>query len=58
MVAATFLFPAPFKPEAKTLVWESWSEPLRVKCGSGLSDYRVMSVVVLVVFAVLYFIFR
>ena len=34
------------------------TEPLRVKCGSGLSDYRVLSGVVLVVFVVLYLIFR
>jgi solute:Na+ symporter, SSS family len=58
MVVATFLFRAPLKAEAKGLVWEHWTEPLRVKCGSGLSDYRVMSVVVLSVFAVLYYVFR
>jgi solute:Na+ symporter, SSS family len=58
MVVVTFLFPAPLKPEAETLVWNSIAEPLRVKCGSGLSDCRVISAVVLVVFATLYFIFR
>jgi hypothetical protein len=34
------------------------AEPLRAKCGSGLSDYRVMSAVIFIVFVVLYFIFR
>jgi len=58
MVVATFIFPAPLKVEARELVWDHWTEPLRVKCGSGLSDYRVMSAVVLVVFAVLCFVFR
>ena len=58
MVAATFLFPAPLKPEAKTLVWESWREPLRPSGGSGLSDYRVLSGVILAIFAVLYLVFR
>jgi hypothetical protein len=29
-----------------------------VRCGSGLSDYRVLSGTVLVIFVVLYFIFR
>ena len=57
MVAATYLFPAPLKPEARKLVWENWLEPLRVKCGSGLSDYRVMSAALLVVFASLYLLF-
>lgn len=58
MVVATFLFPAPLKDEAKPLIWNSVTEPLRVECGSGLSDYRVMSAVVVVVFAALYMIFR
>jgi SSS family solute:Na+ symporter len=58
MIVATFLFPAPLKPEAKSLVWENWTEPLRVKCGSGWSDYRLMSTVILVIFVTLYFIFR
>jgi SSS family solute:Na+ symporter len=58
MVVATFLFPAPLKDEARSLVWENWTEPLRVKCGSGFSDYRVMSSVILVIFITLYIIFR
>jgi SSS family solute:Na+ symporter len=58
MVVTTFLFPERLKDEARVLVWENWSEPLRVKCGSGLSDYRVMSVVIIVIFAILYIIFR
>jgi SSS family solute:Na+ symporter len=58
MVVATFLFPAPLKPEARSLVWENWSEPLRAKCGSGLSDYRVMSAVIFIIFVALYLLFR
>ncbi|MEI2726199.1 MAG: sodium/solute symporter [Verrucomicrobiota bacterium] len=58
MVVTTFMFPETLKAEAKTLVWENWSEPLRVKCGSGLSDYRVISVVILLIFVTLYLIFR
>ena len=58
MIVTTFLFPAPLKDEAKPLVWESWTEPLRAKCGSGLSDYRIMSAVIFVIFVVLYFVFR
>jgi SSS family solute:Na+ symporter len=58
MIVATFLFPAPLKAEAKPLIWEHWTEPLRAKCGSGLSDYRIVSAVIFVVFVALYLIFR
>jgi len=57
-VIASLVLAEPLKDEAKTLVWDHWTEPLRVKCGSGLSDYRIMSAVVLVTFLVLYLIFR
>jgi hypothetical protein len=53
-----FLFPEPLKEEAKDLVWENWMEPLRAKCGSGLSDYRIQSVIVILIFAALYITFR
>jgi SSS family solute:Na+ symporter len=59
MVATTFLFPEPLKAEARILVWEDWREPLRGEAGGrGLGNYRVLTVVVLVVFAALYVIFR
>ncbi len=57
-IIASLLIAEPLKSEAKELVWENWSEPLRVKCGRGLSDYRVMSAIVFTIFVVLYFIFR
>jgi hypothetical protein len=57
-VVATLVFAEPPKEEARGLIWEHWTEPLRVKCGRGLSDYRVMSGVVLVIFVTLYFIFH
>jgi solute:Na+ symporter, SSS family len=55
---ASLVLAEPLKDEAKPLVWEHWTEPLRVKCGSGLGDYRVMSAVVLAIFVTLYFVFR
>ena len=58
MIVTSLLFPEPLKDEARDLVWEDWSEPLRIKCGTGLSDYRVMSAATVVVFAALYIIFR
>jgi solute:Na+ symporter, SSS family len=59
MIATTFLFPEPFKVEAKLLVWENWREPLRGEAGGrGLGNYRVLTVLILAVFIALYFIFR
>jgi SSS family solute:Na+ symporter len=59
MVATTFMFPEPFKAEAKLLVWENWREPLRGEAGGrGLGNYRVLTVVILAAFVTLYLIFR
>ena len=58
LVLVSLVLRESLKEEAKPLVWEHWTEPLRVRCGSGLSDYRVLSGTVLVIFVVLYFIFR
>src|SRR5882724_1287839 len=59
MVVTTFLFPEPFKAEAKLLVWENWREPLRGEAGGrGLGDYRVLAALILAVFVTLYLLFR
>jgi SSS family solute:Na+ symporter len=58
MAACAYIFPEPLKEEAKPLIWATWSEPIRQKCGSGLSDYRLMSGLVVVVFVALYIVFR
>jgi solute:Na+ symporter, SSS family len=59
MSAASVMFPEPLKTEAKYLVWEDWSEPLRGKAeGRGLGNYRVVAAGVLAMFAGLYFVFR
>jgi hypothetical protein len=58
MAATTFMFPEALKPEAKPLIWEDWREPLRGQAGGrGLANYRLATGAVLLVFAVLYFIF-
>ena len=59
MVAASRLMPEPLREEARPLVWEDWREPLRGEAhGRGLGNYRVLAVVVLLCFAVLYVVFR
>ncbi len=59
MAVTTFLLPETLKPEAHTLVWENWREPLRGEAGGrSLGNYRVVTAVVLATFATLYLIFR
>ena len=59
MVIASRIWPEPLKDEARLLVWEDWREPLRGESqGRGLGNYRILSAVVLVVFVVLYIVFR
>ncbi len=53
-IVATHILREPIKEESRALVWENWTEPLKAKCGTGLSDYRLMSAVVLVIFLLLY----
>ncbi|HEY4415992.1 MAG TPA: sodium/solute symporter [Verrucomicrobiae bacterium] len=57
-IVASLILREPLKAGAETLVWENWTAPLRGPCGSGLSDYRILSAVVLIIFVTLYFIFR
>lgn len=58
MYGSSIMYPETLKEEAKLLVWENWKEPLQSKTGKGLADYRVLSVIVLVTFVLLYYIFR
>ncbi|MCX6914714.1 MAG: sodium:solute symporter, partial [Verrucomicrobia bacterium] len=59
MWSASKLLPEPLKPEARSLVWEDWREPLRGEAhGHGLGNYRVLAGLVTGTFVVLYLIFR
>jgi len=59
MVMTTYMFPDALKPEAKSLVWEDWREPLRGPAhGHGLGNYRLAALAVVGAFVVLYLIFR
>jgi solute:Na+ symporter, SSS family len=58
-VVTTFIFPEPLKAEAELLVWKNWREPLRGNAGGrGLGNYRMASIVVLLIFISLYVIFH
>jgi SSS family solute:Na+ symporter len=59
MVTTSFAFPEELKPGARQLVWDDWREPLRGEAGGrGLGNYRLATVAVLIVFLVLYLVFR
>ena len=58
IAACAFIFPEPLKEESKPLIWATWSEPIRQRCGFGLSDYRLMSGLVVVIFVAFYIVFR
>lgn len=57
IVVFSLILKEPLKEEAKPLIWENWTEPFKLKCGSGFSDYRLMSAAVFVSFVILYIIF-
>jgi SSS family solute:Na+ symporter len=59
IVVTSRLSPQPLKDEARLLVWEDWREPLRGEThGRGLGNYRVLSIVVVATFLLLYILFR
>jgi len=59
IVVVSLLYPRPLKAEATLLVWNNWREPLRGEAhGHGLGNYRVLSVVVIATFILLYVLFR
>jgi hypothetical protein len=58
MAACAYIFPEPLKEESKPLIWATWFEPIRQRCGSGLSDYRLMLGLVVVIFVAFYIVFR
>lgn len=59
LVIASLLMSEPVKEEALPLIWDDWREPLRGKAhGSGLGNYRLASVLVVLIFGALYLTFR
>jgi hypothetical protein len=59
MIVASHIFPEALREDAKALVWQDWREPLRGESGGRwLGNYRVLSVVVIAVFVLLYYSFR
>ena len=58
LVIASLALAEPLKEEARALVWERWTDPLRGQGGAGFADYRFLAALVVVIFVALYFVFR
>jgi SSS family solute:Na+ symporter len=59
LIIVSLIMPEPVKEEALPLIWQDWREPLRGEAGGhGLGNYRLASIAVVAVFAVLYFVCR
>lgn len=59
IVVVSRAWPQALKEEARLLVWDDWRQPLRGEPhGHGLGNYRVLSIVVVATFLVLYAVFR
>jgi SSS family solute:Na+ symporter len=57
-VLVSYLFPAQHTEESTRLFWKSPWEPLRSPSWSGLGDYKILSVLLTLIMAVLFWIFR
>jgi SSS family solute:Na+ symporter len=57
-VVLSYAFPVQHTAESSTLYWQNWKEPLQAKGWPGLADYRVLSLILLVILVVLYVKFR
>lgn len=59
LVVGSWAMPEPLKDEAHVLVWEDWRSPVRGPWQAAwLWDYRVLSVLVLLMFGGLYYVMR
>ena len=57
-IGLSYLYPVQHTAESATLYWKSPWEPLRGKAWSGLGNYKVLSVLLIFIMAVLFWIFR
>lgn len=57
LVVCSFVFPERLTPEKEVLVWRSLWEPLQDKGWPGLGDYRILSAILLIVMAALFWFF-
>jgi len=57
-VMFSYVYPVVHTPESKNLYWRSWKEPLQSKGWKGIGNYKTLSFLLLVLMAVLFYVFR
>lgn len=57
-ISLSYLFPVQHTEESARLFWKSPWEPLRSQSWSGLGNYKVLSVLLILIMSVLFWIFR
>lgn len=57
-IVLSFIFPVQHTEESKTMYWKSLWDPLRGKAWKGLGNYKLLTIVLLVVMTILYWFFR
>jgi SSS family solute:Na+ symporter len=57
-VSFSYIYPVQHNAESSQLYWKSLWEPLRGSTSRGIGNYKVLSVLLLVIISILYYIFR
>lgn len=57
-VALSFVYPVQHTSESKVLYWKSLKEPLQSKGWQGIGNYKVLTVLLLIIMTTVYWIFR
>ena len=57
-VTLSYIFPVKHTEQSSKLYWKSFWEPLQSKGWSGIGNYKILSIILLLILTVLYFIFR
>jgi SSS family solute:Na+ symporter len=57
-VTLSYLYPVKHTEESATLYWKSPWEPLRGPAWSGLGNYKVLSLLLVFIMVILFYIFR
>ncbi|MCC6290238.1 MAG: sodium:solute symporter [Chitinophagaceae bacterium] len=57
-VVFSYIYPMKHTQQSEKLYWKSIREPLQAKGWSGMANYKILSLLLIVVMAILYWIFR